>query len=245
MTAATKISKLVADKKFAVMNFSGNVGKSVIAQHLLLPRMPEAQLVSVESINADDHEDADTVRGKQFGALQEQLLMVDCAVIDIGASNVEDYIKLMAQYRGSHEDTDLYIIPVVKENKQIKDTIATIQALTAMGVPAKKIHVVFNKLESDDTVEEAFYPIFAFWNDSKSFTLNEKSAIQYSELYQRLRSLNTTIPELLADGTDWKAAMRAAETPEAKGHAAAMLSMSRLAATAKENLDEVFATLIK
>lgn len=228
--------------KVAVINFSGNVGKSTVAKHLLLPRIPNAEFVAVESINADEGE-GEAVRGKQFGALQEQLMLLDAAVIDIGASNVEDFIKLMQQYRGSHEDFDLFVVPVVKEGKQIRDTIATIQALRKMGVPAKKIRVVFNKLESDDTVEEAFYPMIAFNEEEKAFTLKPQAAIQFSELYQRLRALGVTIAELLADQTDWKAKLRSAATPDEKQQAASMISMRRLASSAQENLDTVFSAV--
>lgn len=40
--------------KLAVINFSGNVGKTTVARHLLAPRIPGCQVVAVESINADD-----------------------------------------------------------------------------------------------------------------------------------------------------------------------------------------------
>jgi hypothetical protein len=158
--------------KVAVINFSGNVGKSTVARHLLLPRMPEAEFVAVESINADEGT-GESVRGKQFGQLQEQLLLIDAAVIDVGASNVEDFIKLMQQYRGSHEDFDFFVVPAVKEAKQIKDTIATITALAAMGVPAERIRVVFNKLEPDETVEEAFFPLYAQGRDPVQRAVSE------------------------------------------------------------------------
>lgn len=39
--------------KIAVINFSGNVGKTTVARHLLLPRIQGAELISVESVNAD------------------------------------------------------------------------------------------------------------------------------------------------------------------------------------------------
>ncbi|KND60578.1 Stability protein StdB [Candidatus Burkholderia verschuerenii] len=228
--------------KVAVINFSGNVGKSTVARHLLFPRIKGAEYVSVESINADEG-DSETVRGKQFGQLQEQLMMIDAAVIDVGASNVEDFIKLMRQYRGSHEDMDYFVVPAVKEDKQIKDTIATIQALASMGVSPKKVRVVFNKLEADETVEDAFYPLFAFHEDSKAFTLKPKAVIQFSELYQRMRQNKKTIPELIADQTDYKAQLRAATKPEEKQAAASMISMKRLAESAQANLDEVFAAI--
>jgi len=228
--------------KVAVINFSGNVGKSTVARHLLLPRMPEAEFVAVESINADEGT-GESVRGKQFGQLQEQLLLIDAAVIDIGASNVEDFIKLMQQYRGSHEDFDFFVVPAVKEAKQIKDTIATITALAAMGVPADRIRVVFNKLEPDETVEEAFYPLIAYHADTGAFRYTPGAALQYSELYQKLRTHRLTVADLLADATDYKARLRAASNQEEKAHAAAMISLRRLAASAQDNLDAVYAAI--
>ncbi|RWA36895.1 StbB family protein [Xylella fastidiosa] len=230
--------------KVAVINFSGNVGKSTVAQHLLMPRMPDAEFVAVESINADEG-DCEVVRGKQFGQLQEQLLMIDSAVIDIGASNVEDFMKLMQRYRGSHEDFDYFVVPAVKESKQIKDTIATISALSAMGIPAKKIRLVFNKLDADETVEEAFYPLFAYHEDSKAFTLKPKAAIEFNELYHKLRSHKVSITDLIADKTDYKAKLREVNSAEEKAHVAAMISMRRLAHAVKENLDVVYTTISK
>lgn len=133
--------------------------------------------------------------------------------------------------------------PTVKDAKQIKDTIATIQALSAMGVPPKNIRLVFNRLEAKETVEDAFYPLIAFHEDTKSFTLRLKAAIEFSELYQRLQLLGTGIAELLADKTDYKPALRAEKSQEKKARLASMISARRLAASAQENLDEVFAVL--
>src|SRR5699024_3161 len=112
--------------KIAIMNFSGNVGKSTIAKHLLLPRMKGAELISVETINADEN-DGESVKGREFGALSEQLMLTDEAVIDVGSSNVEEFIRLMDQYKGSHEDVDFFLIPVVKDSKQMRDSISTIR----------------------------------------------------------------------------------------------------------------------
>lgn len=229
--------------KIAVINFSGNVGKSTVAKHLLAPRVQNAEFVSVESINADES-DGDTMRGKQFGALSEQLMLVDNAIIDVGSSNVEDFMKLMRQYQGSHEDMDLFVVPAVKEAKQVGDTISTIQALTAMGVPAKKIRLIFNRVEVDEVVEDAFYPLFAFYEDTKSFTLRPRAAIQFSELYQRLRPSNRTIPDILSDPTDYKSILQNAKTPESRAEAAGRISMRRLAYSAQSNLDAVFASIV-
>lgn len=64
--------------KVAIINFSGNVGKTTIARHLLLPRIKDAELISIESANA--------LRGN--------------LIVDIGASNVEDLITPYAQVQG-------------------------------------------------------------------------------------------------------------------------------------------------
>lgn len=229
--------------KLAIINFSGNVGKSTIAKHLLMPRMQDAELIAVESINADDH-NAEMIRGKQFGQLQEQLMMLDSAIVDIGASNVEDFLKLMQNYHGSHEDFDYYIIPVVKESKQIKDTIATIQALSAMGVPPQKIRVIFNKLDIDETFEEVFYPLIAFHEDTSSFYFCRDAVIFYNELYQKLQSFKLSIEALLNDKTDYKSAIKSSYDIKEKARAVNMVSMQRLAITAKRNLDTVFGAVI-
>ena len=87
--------------KIAVINFSGNVGKSTVARHLLLPRIPGAELIAIESLNADEGQ-GQALRGRQFGELQEYLQTVSSVVVDIGASNVEELMGQMQRYRGAH-----------------------------------------------------------------------------------------------------------------------------------------------
>ena len=140
--------------KVAVINFSGNVGKTTIARHLLAPRIDGAELIAVESINADEGQ-GHALRGKQFGELQEYLQTVDNVVVDIGASNVEDLLALMRKYRGSHEDFDYFVIPTVPALKQQQDTIATLTELARLGIPASKLRVVFNQVEDGADVASA------------------------------------------------------------------------------------------
>ena len=131
------------------MNFSGNVGKTTIAAHLLKPRMPNARIYSVESINAGADAsgvEVEKLRGKKFGSMIDAIMMLDDAVIDVGASNVEDFMKMMQQYDGSHEEIDIFVVPTVKEKKVQADTVNTVRALRALNIPAKKIRIVFNKL---------------------------------------------------------------------------------------------------
>ena len=144
--------------KVAVVNFSGNVGKTTIARHLLAPRIEGAEVISVESINADDGQ-ATALRGNQFGELQEYLHTVDNIVVDIGASNVEDLLALMRKYRGSHEDFDYFVVPTVPALKQQQDTIATLAELARIGIPPAKLRLVFNLVEDDADVRHTFEPL--------------------------------------------------------------------------------------
>ena len=148
--------------KIAVINFSGNVGKSTIARHLVAPRLNNARVIAIESINSDEGIQDGTIRGNQFGELLDVLVQLDDVVVDIGASNVEDFVKLMSQYRGSHEDFDYYIVPTVSKTKQQRDTISTIDALADLGIPAKKIRLVFNMVEQEENVEHVFSSLFQY-----------------------------------------------------------------------------------
>lgn len=230
--------------KIAMINFSGNVGKSTLAQHMILPRIKDAVFIPVESINADDSE-VESVRGKEFGDLTEYLATQDAAVVDVGASNVEDFVRLMKQYRGSHQDFDYYIIPTVKEKKQQKDTVATIEALSAIGVPASKIRLIFNKIEVDEKVESSFSSIFAYHDSSKKFWLNPAAAVQDNEVFDRLKPLKVGVSELVADKTDYRAKISEAKDPNEKQAMIRMLSAQRLAHSASENLDAVFKLVFK
>ena len=48
--------------KIAVINFSGNVGKTTVTHHLLAPRIPGTEVIAVESVNAG-HGATQSLRG--------------------------------------------------------------------------------------------------------------------------------------------------------------------------------------
>lgn len=230
--------------KVAVINFSGNVGKSTVARHLLAPRMNNAQVIAVESINSDGTED-EAIKGKQFGQLSEALALVDDAVIDIGASNVEDLINQMKQYRGSHEDFDFFVVPTVSKNKQQRDTISTIESLSEIGVPAKKIRLVFNMVEQDESPEVLFSGLFEYHESEKTFTLKPNAVMHANDIYGKLKGSEQTIAAILGDATDLKEQLKAAKEPEEKLRISRLIGIKRLAAGVSDELDAVFKALFK
>ena len=234
--------------KVAVLNFSGNVGKTTVAAHLLKPRMGDAPIYSIESLNVDasaDGLEVEKMRGKKFGALVDELMLLDEAIVDVGASNVEDFLKLMQQYAGSHEEFDFFVVPVVKEKKVQADTVNTLRALKQIGVDKKRIRLVFNKVEVDETVEDEFAALFGLAESEKSFVIRAESAIYSNEVFERLKTAGKSLGDITADETDYRARLRLAEDDDEKAHCVQMVALKRLAITANKNLDDVFKTLFK
>ena len=229
--------------KIIVINYSGNVGKSTVARHLLSPRNNNSQVISIESINSDGTEN-DAMRGKQFAELLESLAQLDDAVVDVGASNVEDFVTMMGKHRGSHEDFDYFIVPTVAKNKQQSDTISTIEGLATLGVPAKKVRVVFNMVEYDDKPERIFSGLIDYHSENKNFTLKPDAIIHMNELYGKLNGSEQNIIDLLNDQTDLKGLLKMATEGSEKLAITRRIAVKRLAAGVTEELDGVFKTLL-
>ena len=214
--------------KIAVLSYSGNVGKTTLARHLLQPRIPGAKLVSIESINADELQ-GDALKGKDFAQLQEFLLSTDSAVVDIGASNVEDLLVLMKKYRGSHEDFNYFVIPCVPAQKQQSDTVATLVDLLKMGVPHDKVRVVFNQVEDGDNLAQTFQAVLKFAAQNGFDAISPKCSIASNEIFQRLKGSDRSITALATDTTDFKALIAKEADPAKKSELASQLATKRLA----------------
>lgn len=228
--------------KLAVINFSGNVGKSTVARHLLAPRIPGCQFVAVESINADEGQPM-TIRGRQFAQLQEYLQTVSDLVVDVGASNVEDLLALMRRYSGSHTDFDGFIVPTVPARKQQQDTAATLAELARIGVPAQRIRLVFNQLEDDGPIEPVFETLLAYCAKSGTVEPRPAACLRYNEVYARARGTGHSLIELAADGTDYKRCIAEADSAAEKLSLAQKLATQRLARGVIPELDACFAAL--
>lgn len=234
--------------KIAVMNFSGNVGKTTISAHLLKPRMPDARIYSVESINSGADAsgvEVEKLRGKKFGSMIDAIMLLDDAIIDVGASNVEDFMKMMQQYDGSHEEIDIFIVPTVKEKKVQEDTVNTIRALRAIGVPSCKIRVVFNKLDIDENPSDEFPAIYGLAAGEKACVVSDDATIRTNEVFERMKALGKSLGDLVNDSTDYRQKLREAKEKEEQERYVQMIALKRLSVTASENMDRVHAALVK
>ncbi|MGG5276306.1 StbB family protein [Pseudomonas syringae pv. coryli] len=227
------------------INFSGNNGKSTISDNTLAPRFEDAEIIRIETINSHEGDDADNLKGKEYGDIIEGMVIFKNAVVDVGSSNVEDVMNLMAQYDGSHEVFDYFVVPAIPRQKQIRDTIRTIERLSEIGVQPEKIRLVFNMVESEDSdLEKDFSALFKYHTAEHKFTLNRDAVIYQNDFYARV-SGNTTIEQILADTTDYNEALKNASTPEERIEVSRKRANKFLANGLKVKLDKAFAAIFE
>ncbi len=232
--------------KVVVINFSGNVGKSTLAAHMLAPRMGEPRIYSVETLNvdaADEGVDVERVRGTRFADLVDEVMAQDRAIVDVGASNAEAFMKGMKLLRGSHDEFDYFVIPTVASTKQIQDTNNTVTALRELGIDSSQIRILFNRVEEPEDIELDFGPLLVKAQVHGDCQVSTAAAVHSNEVFGLLKGSGTSLAQICADETDWRERMRSAATPEERSHATQMLKLKRLSGSATENLDQAFRAL--
>ena len=233
--------------KVAVLNYTGTVGKTTIAAHLLSPRMGDAPIFAVETINetaAGLGVDVEQIRGQKFRELFTKLLKLGDAIIDVGASNVEAFLDGVVKMDGSHLEIDYFIVPVTPGTKEQKETISLVGTLADMGIDAEKIRIVFNRVEGD--VSEEFPYVVAYAKKEKSCIANPDAAIFENELFDALGVKKLTLSALLADETDYKALLRKPDASEKdRNNWAELHGLKLLARGVNRNLDAVYDAIFK
>lgn len=232
--------------KIVVLNYSGSVGKTMATSHVFAPRIPEAEIIAVETTNesaADLGLDVEQIRGEQFGRLFRKLLMAESAIVDVGASNIEDFLAELIKYDEAHREVDHYVLPVVSSGKAQRETIKTIQALTQIGVPTERVRVLFNRVDAD--VKEEFAPIFGYAIQAGGFMANPEAAIFENEIFDLLANKRTTIKEILADETNYRQKLRETDRNDKKriSQLSDMVALQALARPVDRQLDQAFSAL--
>ena len=225
----------------AIVNNSGNVGKSMIANQVLKNRIPNARIIAVETIN-DDGTDNEKLRGDQFDKILDSIFDYDDAIIDIGSSNIEAFLEKMHKFKGSEHNIDLFIVPTVNEVKVINDTVSIIQQLSLIGISKYKIAVIFNKVEDRDILQDTFCSVFA---NGDLATINKACCIYKNELFNRLTEINMSIDDIANDDTDYRLLIRKEDDSNKRTILKWKLATHYLALGVKENFDIVFNSLFE
>jgi hypothetical protein len=197
--------------KICVLNLSGNVGKTTLAVHLLGAVRPNAKIISVESVNNSEAADVDSLKveelkASRFRDIYRELMIADDLIVDVGASNVAQFMDELTKYRSAIGEFDLIVVPTVPADKQQKDTIATIEWLSKLGIAGEKIRVVYNQHDGIDTIAHTYAHIFGYASDDGK----QKACwlpyviVTANDVFELIKSMRKTIAELANDPTDWK-----------------------------------------
>jgi hypothetical protein len=199
-----------------VLALTGKVGKSTFVNHGIVPRMPSAKLFRLETINLSGmtETEATVLRGKDFVKLQNELSKIKSAIVDVGASNVENFILQMTQQTESHQAYDCFIIPIeatCAKADAIDEFIKLVGILHKLGVEPERIKVVFNKLAFDGELEYEMRKVIKYHKVYGYFTLNLNAVIHESACFAALSEVGVTFESMLPDATNYRQEFR--ETP--------------------------------
>lgn len=236
----------------AIVNCSGNVGKTTITRELLAPRLARMVVRQVESINTDDSSGpkVEVMIAARFDELHEELMRGSDLLVDIGASNVEEYLDRLDSSDGAHQDYACFIVPVQPESKQMKDTIKTINMLADLGVEPDRIRVLLNKVElvkseaREVTLRRHFGQLFELHDCSTAFQLNQDALVPKNDVFTLAAAAGRTIHDIATDGVDYKAQLVDAETDVEKDRLVKLVALKRKALSIEPLLDSAFNALL-
>ncbi|MDD2162534.1 StbB family protein [Pseudomonas sp. MIL19] len=237
--------------KIVVAGISGNLGKSTLSAHMLVPRMENAKLLIVESINQDTQDlvgESQKIRGEEFKKIYMQLVLYENLVVDVGASNAEAFFEGLSSFSQGYDEVDFFVIPVVPGVKEQADSITTARMLSAMGVEKDKIRIVFNRVKR--SVEEEFPEILDAANNFDCFIANTKCAVYENDIYEDLADLRMPLADActLARNKleELKQCLRvAAYDPIEFAYAMKKLNVAKKAINTCTHLDEAFESLFE
>ncbi|MEB2558795.1 StbB family protein [Burkholderia cenocepacia] len=236
----------------AIVNCSGNVGKTTVTRELLAPRLSHMSVRQVESINTDDSAGpkVEVMIAARFDELHEELMRGRNLLVDIGASNVEEYLNRLDASEGAQEDYACFIVPVEPESKQMKDTMKTINLLEDRGVEPNRIRVLLNKVElvkseaREVTLRRHFGQLFDLHEQDASFLLNHDALVPKNDVFTLAAAAGRTIHDIATDGVDYKAQLAGAATDAEKDRLVKLVALKRKALSIEPMLDSAFHALL-
>jgi hypothetical protein len=233
--------------RLAILNYTGTVGKTTIAAHMLSPRLGNAPIIAVESINqtaASLGVAVEQMAGDKFWEQFKTLLAKDSVIVDVGTSNIESFLAGMAQFEESHLEFDYFIVPVTHGTKEQRETVTMVGTLADLGIRAEKIRLLFNRA-STGVVEDEYPIILEYVKKHMNANTNPKAVVFENELFDALAVKMMPIDKLLEDPEDYKAMLRDNKDADAnlRAYWADMFSLKALAKGVNRNLDDAYAAL--
>lgn len=227
--------------KLATVNNSGNCGKTTLSETLLKPRLDGSAIIRVETINYDGSNE-EKLSAKEYDLLLKKIDDVDCTILDVGSSNIEQFLVQMNEFKGSHDLIDYFVIPVPTQDKQQRDSIATIQTLLDMGIEQERIRVIFNFAEKDIAIDRQ-YSIFLGDKTCKEIAGKNPAIVYQNNIFNLLYKSELAYSDVYNDNRDFRTLIRNAETPEQRQELANVRAAKMLMDGYNSDLDIAFKNL--
>jgi len=193
--------------KIAIISNSGNVGKTTIAREVVAINMDDPVLIEVETHNAGNADFQEYFNqykkftAEQVTELYEELATNDEVVIDVGASNMVEFLQKLQEY-GINNIFDKVVIPVTPDVKQQKDTLKTVVTLIELGTDATTIFVIANRIKSIINFDKDFEVLLKASADI-GFNFGKDLMIKDTTIFKDLENSNKLLKDVIEDETDY------------------------------------------
>ena len=195
--------------KIAVINFSGNTGKSMLTKNMLVPLLKGAKRISIEDLNEVGGRSDAQISASMFPSLAAELNAFDDDkhfVLDIGASSAKEMVGHFTRLSSTRSDMDLWLVPVTPQSKQCADTINTVRKLIEIGVDPLRIVVIPNNI-TDLSLFELDFKRLGVAAAELGFRLCDHG-VPASKIYDMTRSAEESLFEIADDDTDYRDMLR-------------------------------------
>lgn len=227
--------------RIVILSGSGNVGKTVVAEHLLAPRLKDALLISFGSLR-DPKLSGQWLYREAVSQVFADLLEHEHCLIDVSNDATRALLAGIRQFASVHTFVDHFVVPVTGSSKVQQDTVMLLQQLKSLGVISNKVRLVFNRVES--SVSQQFGSLLYYVSELNYEHANKNLAIFENELFDILAEENLTIRQVLDDKTDYKTLLREnKEAGEQREYWADRFGIKCLAKGVNSNLDSCYMEL--
>lgn len=144
-------------KKVCLIN-TGGFGMTSIAAGILRPKHPSTRVLQIYGINTFLRVSNSSIMPiSEIEKIFQMIINEDELIVDVASIVALDFMTHLADYKGTANDFDRYVIPTESSQYSREKTIYTVKRLVSLGVLTKEIRVIFNMNNSyRNTIEKAF-----------------------------------------------------------------------------------------
>ena len=233
--------------KIMVLNSSGSVGKSTITRELFASRLDDALIIEVEAQNTSTKDFISDKNKKYFRLkvfdnnfenLYLDLIENKNVIVDVGASQIENFFVELDKIAGIEMLFDYFIVPTVSSDKAQNDTIKTLMFLKNRNIDTSKIKVIFNAVKNS---VESDFDILLKAAKNLDFNLDTDLFIRENKVFQELGLMRKTLADVYHEDLDYyKDKILKADDAKIKLALVKIDLANRLGHTAIDDLDYVF-----